>query len=110
MTGGDAYRYYLWIDSTRSDGTVTSFYNTYTLEAETEFEITNMAAPFGEQFTYRYGHGTVTATRTGQRSKRSQHHLRLQQRRLPLHPPRRLLHPHRLDQRLVILNESGNGV
>ena len=50
-TGGDAYRYYLWIDSTRSDGTVTSFYNTYTLEAETEFEITNMAAPFGEQFT-----------------------------------------------------------
>ena len=50
-TGGDAYRYYLWIDSTRSDGTVTSFYNTYTWRAETEFEITNMAAPFGEQFT-----------------------------------------------------------
>ena len=70
VTGGDTSRYYLWIDSTRSDGTVTSFYNTYTLEAETEFEITYMAAPFGEQFTVQvrgwnsHGYSDWTETET----------------------------------------------
>ena len=71
-SGGETERYYVWIDSTRSDGTVTSFYNTYTLEAETEFEITNMAAPFGEQFTVQvrawnshgYSHWTEIETLT----------------------------------------------
>jgi len=53
VIGGVPSRYYLWINSTHSDGTVTSFYNTRTLRAETEFEITYMAAFLGEQFTVR---------------------------------------------------------
>lgn len=47
----DAYDYYLWFESIRADGTTTSFYNSKTYEAETEFEITYMAAYFGTEFT-----------------------------------------------------------
>ena len=52
-TGGDAYHYYLWLNSTRTDGTRSSFYNSKTIGAETEFEITYMAAYFGTEFTVR---------------------------------------------------------
>ena len=50
-TGGDAYHYYLWLESTLADGTTKSFYNSKSYEAETEFEITYMAAYFGIEFT-----------------------------------------------------------
>ena len=50
-TGGEAYLYYLWIRSPHPDGTVTSFASTFTEQAETEFEITGMAADFGDEFT-----------------------------------------------------------
>ena len=50
-TGGDAYHYYLWLESTLADGTTKSFYNSKSYEAETEFEITYMAAYFGTEFT-----------------------------------------------------------
>ena len=45
-TGGDAYVYYLWLKSTG-----VSFYNSRTIGAETEFDITFMAASFDTEFT-----------------------------------------------------------
>ncbi len=49
-TGGEVYRYYLLLRSTRSDGSTAGYY-TYSYEGETEFEITYMAATFGTEFT-----------------------------------------------------------
>ena len=50
-TGGEVSQYYVWIKSTRSDGTVKSFYNSKTFGAEREFEITYMVGSFGNEFT-----------------------------------------------------------
>ena len=50
-TGGGVYQYYVWINSTRSDGHVTSFYNSRTGGAEREFEITYMVRGLGPEFT-----------------------------------------------------------
>ena len=50
-TGGEAYLYYVWIVSPHSDGTETSFYNSPTEQAETEFEITHIAFYLDDEFT-----------------------------------------------------------
>ena len=71
-TGGEVYRYYLMFSSTRSDGTVTLFNNSVTLEAETEFDITFMRLYFGTEFTVQvrawntaaYSDWTTTTTLT----------------------------------------------
>ena len=50
-TGGEAYQYYVWIVSPHADGTETSFYNSPTEGAATEFEITHIAFYLDDQFT-----------------------------------------------------------
>ena len=42
--------YYVWVRSTLSDGTVESFYNVPTLDAERFYDITHVARLFGEEF------------------------------------------------------------
>ena len=50
-TGGEAYLYFVWIVSPHADGTETSFFNSPTEGAETEFEITHIAFYLDDEFT-----------------------------------------------------------
>ena len=50
-TGGEAYLYFVWIVSPHADGTETSFYNSPTEGAATEFEITHIAFYLDDEFT-----------------------------------------------------------
>ena len=52
-------------------GTVTSFYNTYTLKQKPSSRSPTWLPLSANSSPYRYEDGTVTATRTGQRPKRS---------------------------------------